>query len=100
MPHDSFDAVVAAGVLTHGHAPSESLDGILRLTRVNGAIIFSLSEIAFEEFGFKQKIAELDAAGSWRKLDQSRLFRSYPFSEREAHLRHWVLAYQKTNPED
>jgi 2-polyprenyl-3-methyl-5-hydroxy-6-metoxy-1,4-benzoquinol methylase len=100
LPDESFDAVVAAGVLTHGHAPAESLDGILRLTRANGSIIFSLSEIAFEEFGFKQKIAELDAAGSWRKLDQSRLFRTYPFSEKEAHLRHWVLAYQKTGAGD
>jgi len=97
LPDASFDAVVAAGVLTHGHAPPESLDGILRLTRANGIIIFSLSEIAFEKHGFKQKIAELDAAGLWDKLDQSTLFRSYPFSDKEAHLRHWVLAYRKTD---
>ena len=48
-----------------------------------------------EEFGFAQKIAELDAAGRWRKLEQSRLFRTYPFSDKEAHLHHWVLAYQQ-----
>jgi SAM-dependent methyltransferase len=97
LPDASYDAVVAAGVLTHGHAPPESLDGILRLTRTDGIILFSLSQIAYEEYGFKQKIAELDAAGRWRKLDQSELFRTYPFSDKEAHLRHWVLAYQKNN---
>jgi SAM-dependent methyltransferase len=97
LPDASYDAVVAAGVLTHGHAPPESLDGILKLTRVDGIILFSLSQIAYEEHGFKQKIAELDAAGCWRKLDQSELFRTYPFSDKEAHLHHWVLAYQKTN---
>jgi len=95
LPAASFDAVVAAGVLTHGHAPAESLDGILDLLCDQGVIVFSLSKIAFEEFGFEQKIAELDAAGRWRKLEQSRLFRTYPFSEKEAHLHHWVLAYQK-----
>jgi 2-polyprenyl-3-methyl-5-hydroxy-6-metoxy-1,4-benzoquinol methylase len=100
LPDASFDAVVAAGVLTHGHAPAESLDGILGLVRNGGVILFSLSQIAFEEFGFQQKITELDAAGRWRKLDQSRLFRTYPFSEKEAHLQHWVLAYQKTDPTD
>jgi predicted TPR repeat methyltransferase len=57
----SYDAVVAAGVLTHGHAPPESLDGILALTRDGGSIIFSLSSIAYEELGYKQKIDELDA---------------------------------------
>ena len=95
LPDASFDAVVAAGVLTHGHAPAESLDGILDLLRDQGVVVFSLSQIAYEEFGFAQKIAELDAAGRWRKLEQSRLFRTYPFSDKEAHLHHWVLAYQK-----
>lgn len=95
LPNASFDAVVAAGVLTHGHAPPESLDGILTLVRDQGVIVFSLSRIAFEEFGFAQKFEELTAAGRWRKLDQSRLFRTYPFSDKEAHLHHWVLAYQK-----
>jgi SAM-dependent methyltransferase len=96
LPAASYDAVVAAGVLTHGHAPPEALDGILEVTRAGGVILFSLSQIAFKEFGFEQKIAELDAAGSWRKLGQSNLFRTYPFSEKEAHLRHWVLAYRKS----
>lgn len=99
LPDASYDAVVAAGVLTHGHAPPEALDGILKLTRNGGVILFSLSQIAFDEFGFKQKIAELEAVGSWRKLDQSNLFRTYPFSGKEAHLRHWVLAFQKTRPQ-
>jgi SAM-dependent methyltransferase len=91
----SYDAVVAAGVLTHGHAPADSLDGILRLTRPGGVILFSLSRIAFEEYGFKEQIDALDAAQSWHKLDQSQPFRTYPFSAQEAHLQHWVMAYRK-----
>ncbi|MCP4978994.1 MAG: class I SAM-dependent methyltransferase [Gammaproteobacteria bacterium] len=95
LADNSYDAIVAAGVLTHGHAPCESLDGILKLTRAQGIIVFSLSSIAYEEYGFKQKIIELDDTGQWEKLDQSLLFRTYPFSEQEAHLRHWVMAYRK-----
>jgi len=86
---------IAAGVLTHGHASPGALDGILEVTRDDGIILFSLSQSAFDEMGFEQKIAELDAAGRWRKLEQSNLFRSYPFSAKDAHLHHWVLAYQK-----
>lgn len=95
LADDSFDAVVAAGVLTHGHAPPESLDGILKLARPGGMIVFSLSAIAYDELGFKQKITALEESGKWEKLDQSLLFRTYPFSTKEAHLRHWVLAYRK-----
>ena len=97
LPDASYDAVVAAGVLTHGHAPPESLDGILRLTRAGGVIVFSMSRIAFDEQGFAQKMDQLDAQGAWRLLDRSRLFRTYPFSEQEAHLRHWVFAYRKSD---
>jgi 2-polyprenyl-3-methyl-5-hydroxy-6-metoxy-1,4-benzoquinol methylase len=97
LPPEGYDAVVAAAVLTHGHAPPESLDGILKLTRAGGTIIFSLSEIAFLEQGFKQKITELDNSRQWQKLDQSQLFRTYPFSAREAHLRHWVMAFRKSS---
>lgn len=98
LPDSSFDAIVAAGVLTHGHAPPESLDGMLRLTRPGGLIVFSLSRIAWEEQGFAAKMEQLDEAGNWQRLDQSRLFRTYPFSGKEAHLRHWVFACRK--PED
>ena len=96
LPAASYDAVVAAGVLTHGHAPPESLDGILEVVRPDGVIVFSLSQIAYADMGFSDKMDSLDGAGRWQKLDQSRLFRTYPFSEKEAHLRHWVFAYRKT----
>jgi len=95
LPQKSYDAVVAAGVLTHGHAPPEALDGILGLARQGAAIVFSLSLIAFEEYGFRDKIEALESAGAWQKMDQSQLFRTYPFSEQEGHLRHWVLAFRK-----
>lgn len=96
LPDDSYDAVVAAGVLTHGHAPPESLDGVLRLCKPGAIIVFSLSQIAFNDQGFSQKMEILSDSGEWQLLDRSRLFRTYPFSEKEAHLRHWVFAFRKT----
>ena len=95
LPPASYDAVVAAGVLTHGHAPPESLDGILGLTRPGGIIVFTLSEIAYREHGYADKISQLEANGQWRQVDKSRLFRTCPFLETEAHLRNWALTYRK-----
>ena len=96
LPDASYDAVVAAGVLTHGHAPPAALDGILQLLRDDGVVVFSLSKIAHEEMGFREKIEQLEASGRWQKVGQSELFRTYPFSEQEAHLRHWVMAFRKS----
>jgi predicted TPR repeat methyltransferase len=95
LPGESYDAVVAAGVLTHGHAPPESLDGIIGVVKVGGIIIFSLSEIAFNDLGFGEKIAALEDQGRWEQLHRSRLFRTYPFSEKEAHVHHWVYAFRR-----
>jgi 2-polyprenyl-3-methyl-5-hydroxy-6-metoxy-1,4-benzoquinol methylase len=95
LPDDSYDAIVAAGVLTHGHAPPESLDGVLRLCKPGAIIVFSLSQIAFNDQGFSRKMEILSDSGKWQLLDRSRLFRTYPFSEKEAHLRHWVFAFRK-----
>ena len=95
LPDTSYDAVIAAGVLTHGHAPPQSLDGILKLVKPTGPIIFSLSEVAFNDFGFGEKLASLESENKWRFLERSNLFRTYPFSDREASLRHWVYAFEK-----
>ncbi len=95
LPDESFDAITAAGVLTHGHAPAESLDGILRVAKPGAPIIFSLSEPAFNEGGFGAKIRKLDQAGSWVLEEQTEPFRTYPFSEQFVDLRHWISVYRK-----
>ena len=95
LDDNSFDAVVAAGVLTHGHAPPESLDGMLKVARPGAPIAFSISTIAVEEGGFGDKMARLERGGYWSALERSETFRTYPFSEEMGHVRHWVAVYRK-----
>ncbi len=95
-PAESYDAVVSAGVLTQGHAPPASLDGMLSVMKPSAVVIFSLSEIAYEEQGFGERMAALEATGTWSKLHQTPRYRTYPFSERDAYLRHWNFAYRKS----
>ena len=99
LPPASFDAVTAAGVLTHGHAEPESLDGLLRVVKPNGPIIFSISKPAMEECGFSEKIEMLEQSGDWELKDESELFRTYPFSDQYAELRHWIFVYYKSGLE-
>ncbi|MGI9318340.1 MAG: class I SAM-dependent DNA methyltransferase [bacterium] len=93
---EDFDAVTAAGVLTHGHAEAESLDGLLKLMKPGAPIIFSISQPAMEECGFSDKIELLEQSGLWSFKDQSQQFRTYPFSEQYADLRHWIYVFNKT----
>jgi 2-polyprenyl-3-methyl-5-hydroxy-6-metoxy-1,4-benzoquinol methylase len=95
LPAESFDAVTAAGVLTHGHAPPQSLDGLLGLAKPGAPIIFSISKVAMEEDGFGEKIAELDRAGAWTLEERTEPFRTYPFSPDYADLHHWINVYRK-----
>ena len=96
LEDNKYDAVVASGVLTHGHASPESLDGILKIAKPSGMIIFSLSRIAHDEYGFGDKMSELENNNKWKLLDRSNLLRTYPFSDKQADLRHWVCVYQKS----
>lgn len=95
LPDGSFDALTAGGVLTQGHAPPESLDGMLALTRPGGLILFSMSNAGYENYGFGAHIRDLEASGAWVRVDETRSFRSYPYSNEHADLNHWVSVYRK-----
>lgn len=95
LPPESFDAITAAGVLTQGHAPAESLNGLVRLARPGAPIIFSISEVAENEAGFGDKMRDLERSGAWTLTERSNQFRTFPFSEQYEDLRHWVCVYRK-----
>jgi len=95
FPAESFDAVTTAGVLTQGHAPPDSLDGMLEIARPGAPIIFSISKVAIDEGGFGEKIADLDRAGAWLLEELTEPFRTYPFSDQYADMRHWISVYRK-----
>lgn len=81
-----FAAAIAIGVLTIGHAPPASLDELVRVTRKGGVVIFSLPEPAYEEGGFKEKMAALDEAGAWQRVEETRPYRVLPHSATEGQM--------------
>ena len=96
LPPASFDAITAAGVLTHGHAPPESLDGLLALAKPGAPLVFSISEVAAEQGGFGEKMAALERGGAWTLVERTAPFRTYPFSPDYADLRHWICVYRRS----
>ncbi|MGI9464387.1 MAG: class I SAM-dependent DNA methyltransferase [Aestuariivirgaceae bacterium] len=95
LPVASFDAITAAGVLTHGHAPPESLNGLIEIARPGAPIIFSISGIAVEQGGFGDVMKTHERSGAWSLEELTEPFRTYPFSSQYQDLRHWICVYRK-----
>jgi predicted TPR repeat methyltransferase len=87
---DSFDAVVAAGVLTTGHAPASCLEELVRITRPGGHVIFTL-RCDRAPPGYDATIAELVDAGRWQLVERGEPFPAMPTSEPEVLVRVWVF---------
>ncbi|MFC1977919.1 class I SAM-dependent DNA methyltransferase [Chloroflexota bacterium] len=93
---DSFDAVISVGVLTVGHAPASSFDELIRITRPNGYIVFSLRPDVYRDSGFKEKQDNLEAAGNWKLVEVSEEFQPLPKGEPDVYHQAWV--YQVASP--
>ena len=87
---DSFDSVVSVGVLTVGHASASSFDELVRITRPNGYIIFTLRPDVYDESGFKEKQAALEAEGRWKLVEVSDKFQTLPKGEPDVFHQIWV----------
>ena len=92
LPTDAFSAVVATGVFAAGHAPPESFDELIRVTKPGGHMIFSVRTDVYEEGGFKEKQEALEREGRWQLLQMSEPFSHVRYEDPELKVR--VFAYQ------
>ena len=89
-----FNAVVSFGVLTAGHAPPQSLDEMIRITRPGGHVVFSLSNLVYEPLGFKDYLATLEAEGRWREIERTPFFQVMPGSVSEANVESCIFVFR------
>lgn len=94
FPDDRFAAATALGVLTPGHAPPTALDEILRVTRPGGHLIFTVSQPAYEDCGFKEHMATIDAKDLWEALETTPSFRAIPGSRIEGDIEVRFFVYR------
>ena len=96
FPTASFDAVISVGVLTLGHAPASSLDELIRVTKPDGYIVYTLRPDVYRDHGFKEKHEALEAEGKWILAEVSEEFQTLPKGEPDAYHQVWI--YQLTSP--
>ncbi len=77
----AFDAVLSVGVFARAHAPSNSFNELIRITRPGGHIIFTLRPEFYVATDFKDAMAAHVDAGDWRLVDATE-----PFDGRYKHF--------------
>lgn len=89
---DRFMATFAVGVITLGHAPADSFDELIRVTRPGGFLIFSLRVDREPESGYLDKLDVLEREHRWRQLEMTEIFQTLPLAEPQ--VLHRVCVYQ------
>ena len=65
---DAYDAAMCIGVFTHGHVSSDGFNELCRIVKPGGYVCFTINEGVFEEYGFKEMIAEFQFNKVWEVI--------------------------------
>ena len=63
-----YDAVVCTGTFTYGHVKANAFDELIRITKPLGVISFTIREGAYEDYGYRQHMIELEQEKAWEIL--------------------------------
>jgi predicted TPR repeat methyltransferase len=92
LPTNGFAAVISAGVFAAGHAPPESFEELVRVTKPGGYVIFSVRTDVFVDGGFQEKQEAFEREGRWQLVEMTDPFAHLPFEDPELKVR--VFAYR------
>ena len=89
---DHFAASLCCGAITPGHAPPDTFDELLRVTRPGGRLIFSMRDDAEQLPEYPEKTTALLEGGAARELFRTKAFASLPAGEPD--IRHRVHVWE------
>ncbi len=92
LPSDAFAAVVSTGVFAAGHAPPESFEELIRVTKPGGYLIFSVRTDVYVDGGFKDKQEALEREEKWQLVETSEPFSHVRYED--PNLKVQIFAYR------
>lgn len=66
IPDDSYDATICVGTFTYAHVGPHAFDELVRVTRPGGHICFTIRDGAYQEYGYRNKMLEMEACSRWQ----------------------------------
>lgn len=70
--NNTYDATLCVGVFTHGHLGPEGFPELIRVTKPEGIICFTVNEGVWESGKFAEAIEEYSKAGKWEVLEMTK----------------------------
>ena len=80
----SFDCIVSTGTFTTGHAPASAFDELVRISKPDGYLIFTVGTVVWEEAGFGAKLTALENSGHLSKTEETNVYHPMPLSKTES----------------
>lgn len=71
VPNNAYDAIICVGTFTYAHVGPNAFEELVRVTRPDGYICFTIRDGAYEEYGYRDKMLALEADNQW-KLQEMR----------------------------
>ena len=62
---NAYDAIVCTGTFTYGHVDANAFNELIRITKPGGYICFTIREGAYEDYGYRQRMIDLEQKKAW-----------------------------------
>ena len=65
IPDDAYDAIISAGLFTHGHVKTDAIRELIRITKSGGYLCFTINEGVYHSQGFDKEIQSITNDKLW-----------------------------------
>jgi len=66
LDDNSYDATICVGTFTFAHVGPHAFDELVRITKPGGHICFTIRDGAYQEYGYRKKMLEMEAQKKWQ----------------------------------
>jgi len=66
IPDDTYDATICVGTFTYAHVGPEAFEELVRVTRPEGHICFTVRDGAYQDYRYRNKMLEMEACSAWQ----------------------------------
>lgn len=65
IPDNTYDATICVGTFTYAHVGPHAFEELVRVTRPGGYVCFTVRDGAYQEYGYRNKMLEMEAENQW-----------------------------------
>lgn len=62
---DTYDATICVGTFTYAHVGPKAFEELVRITRPGGHVCFTIRDGAYQDYGYRSKMLEMEACSRW-----------------------------------